>query len=151
VLSCAIVIVLSPPRAACLLAAAALLACSNADVGAPRTPESGPPDGGQAEGGTSTGDGAVNHGASGVVITLGPLLPQESWPKTIPSVRAWHEWGAGGAALQLTSQTRIAVRAGASESITRTANVLANDLEALLGTKPTLVEGDVTRCFRDHA
>jgi hexosaminidase len=152
--------VLSPRRGARFLAAAALLACSNADSGAPRTPEgsgSNAAEGGQTDGDASTsgsgvldagatssdaGDSAVNDGAPGVVVTLGPLLPQESWPKTIPSVREWHEWKSDGAAFQLTSQTRITVPAGASQSITRTANVLANDLQALLGTKPTIIEGD---------
>ena len=94
--------------------------------------------------GDSEGDGDTggDGDTTGVVITLGPLLPEGSWPKTIPSVREWHEWTSGGAAFHLTSQTRITVPAGAPDSITRTANVLASDLEALLGTQPTVIEGD---------
>jgi hexosaminidase len=97
---------------------------------------------GDSRGDGDDGDEPGDGGSTGVVITLGPLLPQESWPKTIPSVREWHEWGTGGAAFHLTSQARITVPAGASQSITGTANVLANDLQALLGTKPPILEGD---------
>ena len=93
-------------------------------------------------GGSGSGAGGTG-GTGGVPIELGPLLPTDVWPKTIPAIREWHAYGTGAGAFVWTATSAIVVAAGAPSSLLDAANTLADDLNALTGVRPEVTAAGI--------
>jgi hexosaminidase len=90
--------------------------------------------------GSAGSDDAQGDTSTAMPITLGPLLPANQWPQTIPAAQEWHAYGNPGATFTLAAGASIVVPPGAPADLVDAANVLLDDLQAA-GVQLAVVRG----------